>query len=140
MAVGLNVYLVTDGNGREAVEFYKDVFGGEVMMISTFGDSPSDPNHPTPPEAKDRIMHASIKIGDSMLMLSDTFPGMPHTKGDNVTVSVQADSPEEARTIFGKLQEGGNVIMPIQETFWSPAYGMVTDKYGVLFHVNCNTV
>lgn len=63
MSISLNVYLVTDGNGREAVDFYQKAFGAEVLALQTFGDGPSDPNHPIPPEAKDRIMHASLQIG-----------------------------------------------------------------------------
>lgn len=137
MAISLNVYLVTDGNGREAVEFYKEVFNAEVLAIQTFGDGPSSPDHPIPPEAKDRIMHASLQIGGSVLMLSDTFPGMEHTIGNHITVTVNTDTADEATSIFNKLEVGGEVKMPIQETFWSPAYGSVTDKYGVQFQISC---
>jgi PhnB protein len=137
MAISLNVYLVTDGNGREAVDFYKKAFGAEVLALQTFGDGPSNPDHPVPPEAKDRIMHASLQIGSSVLMLSDTFPGMPHIVGNHVNVTVNTDTPEEAKEIFNQLQDGGEVKMPIQETFWSPAYGMVTDKFGVHFQISC---
>lgn len=137
MAISLNVYLVTDGNGKEAVAFYKEVFNAEVLAIQTFGEGPSSPDHPIPPEAKDRIMHASLQIGGSLLMLSDTFPGMPHVIGNNISVTVNTDTADEAKHIFNKLEEGGEVKMPIQETFWSPAYGMVTDKYGVQFQISC---
>ncbi|HBU85130.1 MULTISPECIES: VOC family protein [Paenibacillus] len=137
MAISLNVYLVTDGNGREAVDFYKKAFGAEVLALQTFGDGPSNPDHPVPPEAKDRIMHASLQIGSSVLMLSDTFPGMPYVVGNHVNVTVNTDTAEEAKEIFNQLQDGGEVTMPIQETFWSPAYGMVTDKFGVHFQISC---
>lgn len=137
MAISLNVYLVTDGNGKEAVAFYKEVFNAEVLAIQTFGEGPSSPDHPIPPEAKDRIMHASLQIGGSVLMLSDTFPGMPHVIGNNISVTVNTDTADEAKHIFNKLEDGGEVKMPIQETFWSPAYGMVTDKYGVQFQISC---
>lgn len=135
MAINLNVYLVTNGNGREAVEFYKEAFGAEVLAMQTFGEGPSSPDHPIPPEAKDWIMHASLQIGSSVLMLSDT-PGMPHTIGDNITVTVNTDTAEQAKDIFSKLEVGGKVNMPIQETFWSPAYGNVTDKFGVQFQIS----
>ena len=69
-------------------------------------------------------------------MLSDTLPGMPHTIGDNITVTVNTDTAEQAKDIFSKLEVGGKVNMPIQETFWSPAYGNVTDKFGVLFQIS----
>ena len=133
MSISLNVYLVTDGNGREAVDFYQKAFGAEVLALQTFGDGPSDPNHPIPPEAKDRIMHASLQIGSSVLMLSDTFPGMPYTVGNHVTVTVNTDTTDEAKAIFNQLQDGGEVKMPIQETFWSPAYGSVVENSAYSF-------
>ncbi|MFC4776227.1 VOC family protein [Paenibacillus sp. GCM10023252] len=136
MSISLSAYLVTDGNGAEAVEFYKDALGAEVLMSQTFGEAPSNPDYPTPEEAKNRIMHAHLKVGSSDLMLSDTFPGMPHVKGNHVTISINVTDASEAKTIFNKLQQGGEVGMPLQETFWSPAYGQVTDKYGVTFHVS----
>ncbi|WP_339239084.1 VOC family protein [Paenibacillus sp. FSL R5-0517] len=136
MSISLNVYVITDGNGREAVDFYQKAFGAEVLALQTFGDGPSDPNHPIPPEAKDRIMHASLQIGSSVLMLSDTFPGMPYTIGNHVSITVNTDTVDEAKTIFSQLEDGGVVEMAIQETFWSPAYGTVVDKFGVHFQVS----
>jgi PhnB protein len=81
-------------------------------------------------------MHALLQVGDSQLMLSDTFPGMPHQTGNHITIAVVVDSADEARKIFDKLSDGGQVLMPLQETFWSPAYGSVTDKYGVQFQIS----
>ena len=136
MSISLNVYVITDGNGREAVDFYQKAFGAEVLALQTFGDGPSDPNHPIPPEAKDRIMNASLQIGSSVLMLSDTFPGMPYTIGNHVSITVNTDTVDEAKAIFSQLEDGGVVEMAIQETFWSPAYGTVVDKFGVHFQVS----
>ncbi|UPK44232.1 VOC family protein [Paenibacillus pabuli] len=136
MSISLNVYLVTNGNGPEAVDFYKDVFDAKVLAIQTFGEGPSSPDHPIPPEATDWIMHASLQIGGSVLMLSDTLPGMPHIIGNHISVTVNTDTADEAKQIFNKLEAGGEVGMPIQETFWSPAYGMVTDKFGVQFQIS----
>ncbi|MFD2614442.1 VOC family protein [Paenibacillus gansuensis] len=132
----LNPYLVTNGNGKEAVEFYKDALSAEVVIVQTFGEAPQDPNYPVAEEAKDRIMHATLRFGESLLMLSDTFPGMPHQIGNHVTIALNVNDAESAKNMFHKLQQGGEVLMPIQETFWSPAYGMVKDKFGVTFHVS----
>jgi len=140
MSISLNVYLVTNGTGREAVELYKEAFGAEVLDLKTFGDMPPNPEHPIPDEAKDWVMHASLQIGSSLLMISDTLPGMEHTVGNHITVTVNTDTAEEARRIFDKLQEGGTVTMPVQETFWSPAYGQVTDKFGVGFQISAKPV
>lgn len=73
MSISLNVYLVTNGTGREAVELYKEAFGAEVLDLKTFGDMPPNPEHPIPDEAKDWVMHASLQIGSSLLMISDTL-------------------------------------------------------------------
>jgi len=136
MAVRLNPYLVFEGNAREAVEFYRRALDAELVNLSTFGDMPGNPDHPTPPEVKERVMHALMKVGETELMISDTFPGSPYTVGNNVCVTVIADSAELTKKFFEALQDGGQVVMPVQETFWSPAYGMVRDKFGVTFQLS----
>ena len=136
MIVGMNPYLVTNGNGQEAVKFYEQALGAQVLNLQTFGDMPENPEYPTPPEAKDRVMHALMKVGESSLMLSDTFPGQPFQLGTQVSIALHFDDAEHAKQVFGKLEDGGQVGMPIQETFWSPAYGMVTDKFGVLWQIS----
>lgn len=70
------------------------------------------------------------------MMLSDTFPGMPYNLGNQVSIAIHIDTVEEAQNVFEKLSEGGKVTMPLQETFWSPSYGQVTDKYGVEWQVS----
>ncbi len=136
MSMRLSPYLVTNGNGKEAVAFYEDALSAKVLGMQTFGDLPDDPDHPTPEEAKDRVMHALLQAGDSQLMLSDTFPGRPYQVGNHVTIAVVVDDASKAKEIFDKLSRGGKVEMPLQETFWSPAYGSVIDKFGVLFQIS----
>lgn len=136
MVTGIVPYLVTNGNGQEAVKFYQHALGAEVISLSTFGEMPEDPNHPIPPEMKDLVMNAQMKIGDALLMLSDNMPGQPYQLGSHVTVALLVSSTEKAKEIFEKLQEGGEVTMPLQETFWSPAYGQLTDKFGVAWQVS----
>lgn len=129
-------YLVMDGNAGEAADFYARALGGQVVNRMTFGDMPEGPNGPLPEEVKSRITHALVVSGSQQLMLSDTFPGMPYQVGNNVTISIGIDDPVRAREIFDALAEGGDVVMPMQATFFSPAYGQVTDKFGVQFQVN----
>jgi PhnB protein len=136
MIVDVNPYLVTNGNGQEAVNFYENALNAEVLSMQTFGDMPSDPNHPIPDEAKDRVMNAQLRVGNNVIMLSDTFPGMAYNLGNQVTIAIQIDKAENATTIFEKLSDGGKVTMELQETFWSPAYGQVTDKYGIEWQVS----
>ncbi|MCQ6265110.1 VOC family protein [Fictibacillus sp. WQ 8-8] len=136
MIVGLYPYLVTNGNGQEAVKFYEKALNAKVLSVQTFGDQPENPEYPVPAEAKDRVMNAHLKVGDHDLMLSDTFPGMPYETGDQVTVAITIDSVETSKEVFEKLKEGGQVIMELQETFWSPSYGQLKDKFGVTWQIS----
>lgn len=136
MITGIVPYLVTNGNGQEAVEFYKNSFGAEVISLQTFGEMSPNPEYPLPEEAKDRVLNAQLKIGNASLMLSDTFPGHPYQLGSQVTIAILVSDAAEAKEIFEKLQVDGKVTMPMQETFWSPAYGQVTDKFGVEWQVS----
>jgi PhnB protein len=136
MIVDVNPYLVTNGNGKEAVKFYEDALNAEILFLQTFGEMPEDQNHPIPDEAKDRVMNAQLRVGNNTIMLSDTFPGMPYSLGSQVTIAIQIDKPENAKQIFEKLSDGGKVSMELQETFWSPLYGQVTDKFGIDWQVS----
>lgn len=136
MAVRMNPYLVMDGNAREAVAFYEKALDAKVLGVQTFGEVPSDPGHPMPDEMKDRIMHAALKVGETDLMLSDSFPGFAYVVGSNVSIALVTDNADTSKKFFAALAEGGNVTMPLQQTFWSPAYGQVTDKFGVVWQVS----
>lgn len=136
MILGISPYLVLNGNGQEAVKFYESALDAQILGLQTFGDMPVNPEHPTPAEAKDRVLHALLKIGNTNLMLSDTFPGQPYQLGDQVTIAILINNVEKANEVFGKLEVGGKVNMPLQETFWSPAYGQVTDKFGVTWQIS----
>lgn len=129
----INPYLVTNGNGREAVAFYEQALGAEVLGVMTFGEAQGDS---VPAEAKDRVMHALLKVGESELMLSDTWPGQEHQVGNHVTIALHVPDVATAKRMFDALAVGGNVTMPLQETFWSPAYGQLIDKFGVAWQVS----
>ena len=136
MITGIVPYLVTNGNGQEAVKFYQEALGAKVVSLQTFGEMPANPDYPLPEEAKNRVLNAQMNIGNAKLMLSDTFPGHPYQLGSQVTIAIMVDDASEAKMIFEKLQAEGKVSMPLQETFWSPAYGQVTDKFGVEWQVS----
>lgn len=97
---------------------------------------PENPEFKVPAEAKERVLHAHLKVGNTDLMISDTFPGQPHQVGSQVTITIHIQNAETSQEVFGKLQDGGQVIMPLQETFWSPSYGQVKDKFGVEWQVS----
>jgi PhnB protein len=132
-------YLVMNGNGQDAVKFYQAALDAELISLQTFGDMPPNPEFPTPPEAKNLVLNAQLKVGETDLMLSDNFPGSPYQIGSNVTIALIVNTVEKAKEVFGKLEDGGNVSMPLQETFWSPAYGNVTDKFGINWQVSTET-
>jgi PhnB protein len=132
-------YLVMNGNGQEAVKFYESALDAKLVSLQTFGDMPANPEFPTPPEAKNLVLNAQLKVGETDLMLSDNFPGSPYQIGSNVTIALIVNTVEKAKEVFGKLEDGGKVSMPLQETFWSPAYGNVTDKFGINWQVSTET-
>lgn len=131
VSMAVEVYLIFNGNCREAVTFYEQVFNTDKAEIMTFGDSPSDPSYPLPEEAKNLVMHTRLSILGSTVMFSDTFPDSPFTIGNNVTLAVVTDDEAQLRQAFEKLKEGGKVTMELQETFWSKCYGSLTDKFGI---------
>lgn len=136
MTERLSPYLVMDGNAKDAISFYEKALNAKVLGVQKFGQMPESPDHPLPPAAKELVAHAHLKVGESDLMLSDAFPGQPVHKGNHVTVMIMPESAERAREIWGNLQDGAQIQMPLQQTFWSPAYGLLTDKFGVTFHVS----
>lgn len=129
--MAVEVYLVFNGNGREAIEFYAKVFKTEAPQIMTFGESPQNPEYPLPEEAKERVMHARLNIDGSNVMFSDTFPGHPFVEGNNVTLALISKNKEDIQSWYEQLKDGGTVGMELQETFWSQLYGQVTDKFGI---------
>ncbi|WP_332695613.1 VOC family protein [Halalkalibacter lacteus] len=111
-------------------------FPSKVEGVQTFGEMPENPEFRIPVDAKDRVLHAHLKVGNTDLMISDTFPGQPYQIGSQVTVAIMINNVEKSKEVFEKLQEGGQVVMPLQETFWSPSYGQVTDKFGVAWQIS----
>jgi len=119
---------------HKAINFYAQALGGKIEGIMKFGDNPFPG---MPEEAKDRVMHAHLSIGDSALLFSDTYPGQEYTVGNHVTVTLMVDTAEEAGRIYAALAEGAHRIeMPLKKTDWSPAYASLTDRFGVPFQIN----
>ena len=135
MMLKLIPYLVMDGNAKEAIEFYEMALNAEILFSQSFGEMPENPEFPLPEDVKDRVSHATIKVGETELMLSDTFPGQPHISGNQVTICITTDDSERSRQMYNALKQEGQVTMPLQETFFSPAYGSVVDKFGVNFQI-----
>ena len=133
----LNPYLNFDGTCEEAFRFYKVVFGGEFL-----GDvlkMKDIPGMEIPEEAKNRIMHVALPVGNDLLMGSDVFPGQPFVQGNNNYISLFPESREEADRLFGALSEGGEVEMPMADQFWGDYFGSLKDKFGVYWMINYNS-
>lgn len=137
----VNVYLTFDGDCKQAFDFYKSVFGGEYPYVGTFGEMPPQEGiPPVPDNMKDRIMHITLPIGDgTVIMGSDTGGewGKNFSKGNNFSISVNTDSIEEAKRIYNGLSVGGKLTMPMDKTFWGAYFGMLQDKFGINWMVNC---
>jgi|SRR5690606_22166045 len=134
--MSVEVYLTFNGNCREAVHFYKEVFHAEEPKIMTFGDSPDGPKELFNESTKDLVMHTRLIINGSTVMFSDTFPGADYIVGNNITLAYISDHAEELKEVYEKLKAGGEVLMELQETFWSKLYGQVIDRYGIQWQLN----
>ncbi|WP_329805154.1 VOC family protein [Flavobacterium facile] len=133
----INTYLIFNGTCEAAFLFYKSVFGGEFEQISKFGDMPSSEEMPLSDEDKNRVMHVSFNIGNSILMGSDSNSQSSDVVfGNNFSISINAGSREETEKLFNGLSSEGKITMPLQDTFWGAYFGMFTDKFGINWMVN----
>lgn len=132
----LNAYLNFPGNTEEAFNFYKSVFGGEFSTLQRFKDTPHGES--MSPEEQEKLMHVALPIGENTLMGTDTLESMGQkvTMGNNISLSLHPKTKEEADRIFKALSEGGQITMPLEDTFWNAYFGMLTDKFGVQWMVN----
>lgn len=129
-------YLFFDGRCEEAVDFYKKALGAKVEMLMRFKEAP-DPPPPgmVPPGFDDKVMHTSFRIGDTVVMASDgCTDGKANFKGFSLSLAV--DKAADADRVFAALADGGEVQMPLGKTFWSPRFGMLTDRFGVGWMIN----
>ncbi|MDP4239580.1 MAG: VOC family protein [Bacteroidota bacterium] len=135
----INPYLSFNGKCEEAFNFYKSVFGGKFLVVKRFKEMPENPNCPISASEKEKIMHISLPISkETVLFGCDSLQAFEDTTvlGDNISLSIDTDSTDEATRIFNELSSGGNVTMPMEKTFWNAYYGMVTDKFGISWMVN----
>jgi PhnB protein len=133
MMLGVNPYISFRGNCRGAIEFYKTALGAEVLFSQTVGESPMSGMGPA-----ENIMHSTLKVGGSTIMMSDDPNPDAVASNSNISLAIGLNDPERAKQLFNNLAQGGAVIMPLEKTFWAEAFGMVTDKFGVKWMVNCD--
>jgi PhnB protein len=126
----IDPYLFLNGRADEAIAFYRDALGAELAMRMSFGESPEKSPMPLPPGWDQKVMHAALQVGDTQLMLSDADCA-DDAQFKGFRLSLNCDDEASARRAFDRLAAGGQVQMPLGRTFWSPLFGMLTDKFGI---------
>jgi PhnB protein len=132
----LGTHLNFDGNCRAAFEYYEKCLGGKVTLMMTYGDSPMA-DHVAPAD-HGKILHGTFELGDQRLTGAD-LPAGRYGKPQGFDVMISLEDPEEAERIFAALEDGGWTQMPLQGTFWAGRFGMVTDRFGIPWMINCGT-
>ena len=133
MIKALEIYLVTDGNGNEAIEFYKNALGAEVVSKLTWGEQVPD----CPKEHEHLVLNAQLVVDGIRIMISDENPSSPYKAGYNMTGAFIVDSVEHAEKLYNNLKvDAKQIHMELQETFWSPAYANLVDKFGMMWQIS----
>jgi PhnB protein len=128
--MNIQPYLSFEGRTQEAIDFYKSAIGAKVDVVMHFKDAPPDMKTQMSPESMDKVMHAAFHIGDTQVMASDgRCTGKASFSG--ISLTINAGSNEEAEKLFNALGQGGQVGMPMSETFFAHRFGVVSDKFGV---------
>ena len=131
----VNAYLLFDGRCEEAFRFYEKCFSGKIVAMLTHKGTPAEEH--VPARWVDKILHARLDIGDQVLMASDAPPER-YEKPAGFSVSLQVKTPAEAERLFKALAEKGEIRMPLEKTFWSPSFGMLVDRFGIPWMINCD--
>jgi PhnB protein len=130
----LSLHLTFNGQCEAAFRFYAQCLGGTIVSLLTYGDSPMAAQ--TPVERRGKVLHATLTLGDNTLAGADLF-GNDDEPAKGFFVLIDIDDPSEAERVFGVLSENGTVRMPIQETFWAQRFGVLVDRFGTPWEINC---
>jgi PhnB protein len=130
----INAYLYFSGDCKAAFKFYQEVLGGEITAMMPHAGTPAEEH--APPEWRDKIMHARLIVNGQVLMGSDSPPEY-YSKPQGFSVSAFVEGPAEAERIFNAFSEGGEVTMPMEQTFFAERFGMLVDRYGTRWMVGC---
>ncbi|WP_340020879.1 VOC family protein [Paenibacillus sp. FSL K6-1096] len=135
MNLQVNPYILVDGSAGEAIAFYQEALGAKVLFKQTVGEGPQNPEKPMTEQEKARIAHAVLLAGDSKFFVADYEPEMPRSRGNSINVCLSVATADEAQKLYTALKAGGTVDIELAPTYYSPAYSMVTDKFGVCFQI-----
>ena len=126
---------IMDGRAKEAIGYYQEVLNAKVIFIQTLGEGPKDEVSKFKKNQLDLIAHSVLKIGETEIMVSDTIPEIPFQKGNQISICITSNDISITKQIYEKLKENGKIIIELNKTYFSPAYGIVTDKFGVTFQI-----
>ena len=133
--ISLNPYLVYRGNCEEAFTFYKTVFSAESLYMTRYKDAPEEARNVFPHALDENVMHATLQIDERTIIMgndsADLSGQLAVSSSNDFYLYLNTDNPKEASRIFNELSGGGKIIMPIVQTFWSPCYGILADKFGI---------
>lgn len=133
--MSLSCHLTFDGHCEAAFRSYQQILGGEITTLLRFGESPLGAQVPADWQA--RILHANLQVGALSLLGSDAFPGA-YQRPQGFAVTLGVAEPAEAARVFEALADGGQIQMPYQPTFWTPGFGVLVDRFGTPWEVNCD--
>jgi PhnB protein len=129
----LITYLTFAGQCEEALNFYKETLGAELLQISYMGEGQME----VPETVKGKVMHARLRIGENVLFMSDTFDPASLVQGNNVSLTLEIENLDQLEKLFNGLSANGKIKMPLQDTFWGARFGMFVDKFGIHWMMNC---
>lgn len=126
---------IMDGRAKEAIEYYQEVLNAKVVFMQTVGEGPKDELSKFKENQLGLIAHSVLIIGESEIMVSDSIPGVPFQNGNQISICITTDDISTTKQFYEKLKGNGKIIIELNEIYFSPAYGMVTDKFGVTFQL-----
>jgi len=138
----VNAYLTFNGNCEEAFSFYKSVFAREFHFIGRYKDIPASDRVSFPPGNDEKIMHISLPVGQETILMGCDSPdasGQGLVFGNNISLSINIDNKEEANRLFNELSAGGQINMPMNQTFWGAYFGVLSDRFGINWLINCDS-
>lgn len=135
MMLQMNPYLMMDGNAKEAIQFYEKSLEAKILFKQTVGEGLENPEYPMSAEEKELVAHSVLRVGETDMFVADQIPGQSIQRGNQITICITTNEMEKSKQLYESLKQEGQVNMQLQETYFSPAYGMVTDKFGVTFQI-----
>lgn len=138
MSYQLVPYLLMNGRAKEAIEYYQEALNAKVLFQQTFGEGPEDDSLKLTEDEKELIAHSILKIGDTKIMIADMIPGLTIGSGNQLSICITTDDTTLTKQLYENLKKEGKVLIELNKIHFSPAWGMVTDKFGVTFQVYTN--